>query len=124
MKIKEVSEIVGVSKRTLQYYDDINLVKARRLKNNHREYDESHLDILWRVLFLKEVGLKLGEIKGIIAGEDMEASLLERIKTLDENIESLRQKKKLILGILEKGILPKDDQRINYLKWIKNYEKL
>lgn len=71
MKIKEVSEIVGISIRTLQYYDDINLVKAKHLDNNHCEYDDSHLDLLWQVLFLKEAGLQLSEIKDIISGKDM-----------------------------------------------------
>ena len=38
-KINEVSRLAGVSKRTLQYYDDEGLLLIERAQNNHRVYD-------------------------------------------------------------------------------------
>ena len=42
-KINEVSQLAGVSKRTLQYYDDQEVFVVKRTDNNHRLYDEQAL---------------------------------------------------------------------------------
>ena len=39
-KVNEVSRLAGVSKRTLQFYDDEGLLPAQRSKDNYRLYDE------------------------------------------------------------------------------------
>ena len=36
-KIDEVSKLSGVSKRTLQYYDDEGILPVKRSKNNYPE---------------------------------------------------------------------------------------
>lgn len=46
MKISEASKIAGVSKRTLQYYDDEGLLSVKRMENNHRDYDLESLQII------------------------------------------------------------------------------
>ena len=101
MKIKEVSKIVGVSRRTLQYYDDIGLVEAKRLENNHREYDARQLDVLWKILFLKEIGLSLDDIKKIISGEEIDSYLKNRLLSIDRLVDELEERKKLLSLILK-----------------------
>lgn len=49
-RINEVSRIVGVSKRTMQYYDDEEILKIERTENNHRVYDQKVLEGLWQIL--------------------------------------------------------------------------
>ena len=61
-KIKDVSRISGLSKRTLQYYDDIGLLPAKRTKENYRLYDDNDLKRLWKILLYKEAGFELEEI--------------------------------------------------------------
>ena len=39
-KTNEVSKLAGVSRRTLQYYDDEGILVVKRSQNNHRLYDE------------------------------------------------------------------------------------
>ena len=39
-RTSEISKIVGVSKRTLQFYDDEGMIKVERSENNYRLYDE------------------------------------------------------------------------------------
>ena len=43
-KVNEVSRLAGVSKRTLQFYDDEGLLPAQRSKDNYRLYDDAALD--------------------------------------------------------------------------------
>lgn len=65
-KINEVSALAGVSKRTLQYYDDEGLLSVNRTENNERLYDEEALFRLWQILLYKGLDLKLEEIKEIL----------------------------------------------------------
>lgn len=49
-KVEEVSRLSGVSKRTLQYYDDEGILPAKRSKENYRLYDEVAMEKLWEIL--------------------------------------------------------------------------
>lgn len=62
-KIEEVSKLSGVSKRTLQYYDDEGILPVKRSKNNYRLYDDETMERLWKTLWYKEMGFDLREIK-------------------------------------------------------------
>ena len=57
-KIKDVIRITGLSRRTLQYYDDLGLVKPKRTKENYRLYGKDELWKLWRLLIYKEMGFQ------------------------------------------------------------------
>ena len=55
--IKEVSELTGVSARTLRYYDQIGLLKPSKTSEaGYRYYGERELEILQQILFYKERG--------------------------------------------------------------------
>ena len=50
--IKEVSELTGVSARTLRYYDQIGLLKPSKTSEaGYRYYGERELEILQQILF-------------------------------------------------------------------------
>lgn len=61
-KIDEVSKLSGVSKRTLQYYDDEGILPVKRSKNNYRLYDDDTMEKLWEILWYKEMGFDLKKI--------------------------------------------------------------
>ena len=53
--VKEVSELTGISIRTLRYYDEIDLLKpAKVTEAGYRLYDESSLKILRQIMFFRE----------------------------------------------------------------------
>ena len=63
----QVSELTGISTRTLQYYDEINLLKPSALTpSGYRLYNDEALQELQQILFFKELGFKLKEIKEIL----------------------------------------------------------
>ena len=65
--VRNVSVLSGLSRRTLQYYDEIGLLKPAGTKpSGYRLYDEDCLKRLWRILFYKELGFSLDEIKKIL----------------------------------------------------------
>ncbi len=53
-KIKDISQITGLSIRSLQYYDDIGLLKpTQRSESGYRLYSEQDLIRLQQVVTLK-----------------------------------------------------------------------
>ena len=54
--VKEISELTGISIRALRYYDEIGLlVPTERTNAGYRLYDDTALEKLRAILFLKEL---------------------------------------------------------------------
>lgn len=73
--IKKLSEIAGVSARTLRYYDEIGLLKPCRINSSgYRIYGENEVDLLQQILFYKSIDMKLEEIQKLISKPDFDIS--------------------------------------------------
>lgn len=71
--ISQVAKLTGISIRTLQYYDEIDLLKPSELTSSgYRLYDENALQTLQQILFFKELGFSLKEIKEILENPDFD----------------------------------------------------
>ena len=71
--ISQGAKRTGVSRRTLQYYDEIGLLKPSKLTAaGYRMYDDNTLQILQQILFFKELGFPLKEIKEILEKPDFD----------------------------------------------------
>lgn len=94
MKVKEVAELVGISVRTLHHYDKIELLSPTETSDSgYRLYAEEDLEKLQQILFFKELGFSLKEIKKIITSpsyDEEEALLLQR-KMLEEKRKSVEK---------------------------------
>lgn len=100
-KIEEVSQLSGVSKRTLQYYDNEGILPAKRSKNNYRLYDEEAMKRLWEILWYKEMGFELNEIKTLLNGNNMERVIEDKVRGIDKRIEELERQRNMIMYIKE-----------------------
>lgn len=75
--IKETAELVGVSIRTLHYYDEIGLLIPRKdPKNGYRYYSEEDISRLEQILFFRELEFSLKEIAEIQAHPEYETSFV------------------------------------------------
>lgn len=95
--VKDVSEITGVSIRTLRYYDEIGLLKPTELTEaGYRLYDNKALEKLQEIMFFRELEIPLIDIKKIMDNPnyDKERALLAQ-KSL------LEQKRNRLNGIIE-----------------------
>ena len=87
--VKEVSELTGVSIRTLQYYDSIGLLQpTSRSEGGYRLYDDDALEQLQQILLFRELEFPLKEIKALMQRPDF-----DRSQVLGEQIELLRLKR-------------------------------
>ncbi len=94
MTVKEVSQLTGVSIRTLQYYDRIGLLKATAYTEaGYRLYDDTALEQLQQILLFRELEFPLKDIQKILASKDFDqAKALQQIELLElkkEHIENL-----------------------------------
>ncbi len=96
MKVKELADLVGISVRTLHYYDEIGLLSPQKTTNTgYRLYSNDDLEILQQILFFKELDFPLKEIKQIVSSTsfDQREALIQHRKTL---INKRKQLDKLI----------------------------
>ena len=67
MTVKEISEITGISVRTLHYYDEIGLLApSQKSAAGYRLYDDKALERLRQILFFREFDLPLKEIRAVM----------------------------------------------------------
>lgn len=92
--VKQLSDLAGVSVRTLHYYDEIGLLAPTATnQNGYRSYDENALLRLQQVLFYREMGVGLLQIKAILddpAFDPLEALQSHRAE-LEKRISRLQQ---------------------------------
>ena len=90
--VKEISDLTGVSVRTLHYYDEIGLLKPTdKSEAGYRLYDDKALETLQQILFFREFDIPLKEIKAV-----MENPALEKNQILLMQREMLVAKKERI----------------------------
>lgn len=67
LKIQEAARLAGVSIRTLRYYDEIGLLPPGRVTQaGYRLYDDAAMARLQEVLFFRELGFALEDIRAIM----------------------------------------------------------
>src|SRR5687767_14888584 len=91
--VKQLSNLAGVSVRTLHYYDEMELLKPSMVgENGYRYYTDESLLRLQQILFYREMDLGLLQIKEIIDSKDFDlvTALQTHRYTLQHKIERLQ----------------------------------
>lgn len=111
--VKAVSDMAGISIRTLHYYDQIGLLHPAEISPaGYRLYADADLVRLQQILFFRELGFGLSEIRQILDSPDFDPcralqehrrALLEQqrrlerlINTVDRTLERLERKEKMM----------------------------
>ena len=100
--IKKVSEISGVSVRTLHHYDEIGLLSPKKSENGYRYYSEDDMSFLQMILFYKYLRFPLKQIKELLKQEDPE--ILHHLKKQLVLMQKEKQKLLTLIDTLEKTI--------------------
>ncbi|SDZ32357.1 MerR family transcriptional regulator [Herbiconiux ginsengi] len=66
MRIKQLSEQVGVSTRLLRYYEEQGLLTPRREENGYRSYDDDAVARVQQIRGLLDVGLTTEIIREVL----------------------------------------------------------
>jgi len=97
--VKQLASLAGVTNRTLHYYDQIGLLQpGTHGDNGYRYYGDDALLRLQQILFYRELGFSLEQIKGILEDPDFDLlqaleghrrALLKRIEHTNHLIETV-----------------------------------
>jgi len=105
--IQKLATMAGVSTRTLRYYDEIGILKPARINSSgYRIYGQAEVDRLQQILFYKELGVGLEQIKDIISSPDFDI-----LKALRGHLNKLlvkRKKMDALINTVEKTIAEKE----------------
>jgi len=91
--LAEVARMSKVTSRTLRHYDDVGLLRPAYVgSNGYRYYEQEQLLRLQQVLLLRELGLGLGAIAEVLAGDrDQVAALHQHERWLHSERDRLGQ---------------------------------
>lgn len=102
--INKLAKLAGVSTRTLRYYDEFDLLSPVRLSSNgYRIYGQKEVDLLQQILFYRELGVSLEEIKKILFSKDFDGQA-----ALESHLSALLSKRnqlELLIANVEKTIM-------------------
>lgn len=109
--VKEVSDLTGISVRTLHYYDEIGLLKPTEVSDaGYRLYDDKALQKLQQILIFRELDLPLADIRIIMDHPDLDhTSILERQREL---LELKRERLVRIIASIDNML--KGDQKMDF----------
>lgn len=120
--VKQLSELTGLTPRTLRYYDAIGLLRpARDAGNDYRQYGPAEVDRLRQLLVYRELGLPLEEVRALLdaPGLDLAGALrghLERLLDRRREVEELIHKVRRTLDNLEGETAMTDREKFEGLK--------
>lgn len=101
--VNKLAKLARVSTRTLRYYDELGLLSpVRTSSNGYRIYGEKEVDRLQQILFYRELGVSLEEIKKILSSKDFYGEA-----ALESHLSALLAKRKqldLLIANVEKTI--------------------
>lgn len=105
MKINEVEQLVGISKKNIRFYEAEGLLTPRRnSENGYRDYGEAEVETLRRIKLLRKLGFPLEEIRRMQSGTFTVGDGMRRhLVTLEREQENLRSAAALCAGLTDCG---------------------
>ena len=99
MTLREICEVLGVSRRAVQGYEKAGLVSATdRNKYGHLLYDEAAMLRIAQIKFYQQLGFSIKEIVNII---DAPSIFVKEV--LEQQVEKLKKERTEISELIEKA---------------------
>jgi DNA-binding transcriptional MerR regulator len=102
--VKQLADLAGVTRRTLHHYDQIGLLKpSQQGANRYRYYDDEAALRLQQILFYRELGLSLDEIREILGQPDFD--VLQALQTHKSELQKRVERLNRLITTVDKTIL-------------------
>ncbi len=119
MLIHELANQIGISTKTIRYYETIGLMSPpQRLANNYRHYTPAVVERLRFIASARSLGFSLSEIGAILAARDAGTApcddvlnlLAQRLTDLDQRLADMLTLRATLVQLHASGaLLPRDD---------------
>ncbi len=95
MLVGEVEHIVGLSKKSIRYYEENRLLKPKRnSENDYRIYDEEDIRKLKTIKFLRELDVSIRDLKRLqqkeITLKECMMDRIDKIKKQEKNYQKIK----------------------------------
>lgn len=68
MKIKQVEELVGITKKNIRFYEEQGLLQIERAENGYREYHQKDVIRLQEIKLLRKIDISIEEMRAQVTG--------------------------------------------------------
>ena len=90
MKIQQVEELVGISKKNIRFYEAEGLLSPGRAENGYREYGQGDVERLRKIKLLRKLAVPIEDIRAVLKGEgSLEVCLTRQLREYDRQRDSL-----------------------------------
>ena len=90
MKIKQVEELVGITRKNIRFYEDQGLLNVERAENGYREYHQEDVIRLQEIKLFRKMDISIEEMKLLFEKKkSLQICLEQHLKELDHRKEGL-----------------------------------
>ncbi|MBI5094532.1 MAG: MerR family transcriptional regulator [Candidatus Hydrogenedentes bacterium] len=121
--VKQLSDLAGVSPRTLRHYDAIGLLKPASCgENGYRYYSNESLLRLQQILFYRELDFSLEEIKEIVGSPDFD--VIAALRAHKKAMRQQRSRLERLIVTIDKTILHLEGKRnMSHKEYFENFSE-
>lgn len=125
MKINEVEQAIGITKKNIRFYEQEGLLNpSRNLSNGYRDYSEEDLETLRQIKLLRKLDIPLEEIRRLQSGNlTLEDCLRRHLIILDRKQKNLDANIRFCHRLLSENVGLNTLQVQDLLTEIENLEK-
>lgn len=122
-QIDEVAKLTQLTKRTIRYYEDMELIKPARTEASYRLYSEEDIEVIKEIKDLRiKIGLNLVEVKNFLGLKKK----LQEVLTEDSNdisyLEAAGQQLKDLIQVIEEKEVILQRVKSNSNRYLANLE--
>ena len=125
MKINQVEELVGITKKNIRFYEEQGLISPERNRDNgYREYSLKDVELLNKIKLLRSLDVPIEEIRKLEIGEVSMMDCLDRhISHFTHRQQELDVMKEMCREMIEADVHFDNLQAESYLEEMKKLEK-
>ncbi len=125
MKINEVEELVGITKKNIRFYEDMGLLNpARNPSNSYRDYGEEDVVRLQKIKLLRKLDIPCEQIKKLMEGRiSFTECILAQEKLLEKQSHNLMHIQDICSQLSKEEITVENLDASAWLKKVGELEK-
>ena len=123
MKIYQVEELVGITKKNIRFYEDQGLLcPSRNPENDYREYSLADVKILEKIKLLRKLSVPIEEIRLLQKGQlSFVQSMTQQIERIEKEQQNAEVMKGLCIRLRDEAV---DINALDASQYLTEMEKL
>ena len=123
MKIYQVEELVGITKKNIRFYEDQGLLcPSRNPENDYREYSLADVKVLEKIKLLRKLSVPIEEIRLLQKGQlSFAQSMTQQIERIEKEQQSAEVMKGLCVRLRDEAV---DINALDASQYLTEMEKM